>query len=1131
MSGAHAALAPGIVAVLLAMMVKAHPTSQEFRYWIAALAALAAGPVSTFLPATAETGWSRLLEAAAAAGFGLCLLAGLLSERRKRASLRVAVGAALVLAVVLLLGLVAEPWNASATAALFALAASLMGASAWRLLRPLGETEPGPARIASALLLIAAAAAFWQMGEALFLPTIPVEPGGLAFLTLSAGGAAATAVIAGAPLLQSREKLETLRKRLAEAEARIRESEARFEDVAELAGDWIWEMGPDLRFSYASSRLEVVTGLGVDQFLGKRRDEAVKFDSMPEVWKNHVADLEARRPFRDFEYDYHAPDGKRHRFRISGKPIFDSDGAFLGYRGTGTDLTQEAKAKETARRLEKRLGAAIEILPQGIALFDADDRLVLVNDSFWTTTAQTPDTLRLGGTFDEMVEATAKSAPPTIADDEQQDYTARRRALHRQLPSEHIQQLSNGSWINVTERRTADGGSIILRTDVTAFKRWEEAFSTLISGQAEGREFLDVAAEALAKGLGYRWAAIGRFVDDVRVELISAFGAPLGPGMTYDLKGTPCDEVFRESAYCLFTDNVAEQFPDDEILVEIGARSYQGNLLFDDKGRPFGHVFALDDKPDTTGTNGKNLLSMIGSWVSIEIQRLDAQSSLVKSEARLREIIDHMAEGISIVDKDLNVVGFNDRFGELLELPPKLLRSGVSFEDIVRFNAERGDYGPGDVDEQVRSRIGLARRFEPHWIERTRPNGVVLDIRGNPLPGGGFVTTYADITERKRVEQALKESEERYALAMEGANEGLWDWTMAKGDVYVSPRIEAIVGLKAENCMIKAREWLRRVHEDDRSAYLKAFQAHLKGETDIYSAEYRIRGDDSRYRWILDRGLVLRDAEGRAYRMAGSIGDITVRKEAEQQLVEAKEVAEIANRTKSEFLATMSHELRTPLNAIIGFSDVMSQELFGPIGAAQYHEYLRDVRASGEHLLSIINDILDVSRAEAGLIDLVEEVIDLQPVIDSSLRLIRPRASEQRVELVTDIAPQVPRVKADERRIKQVLLNLVSNAVKFTNAGGCVTVALRGSRQEGVILSVADTGVGIGAEDIDRVLEPFTQVDAGYCRKHEGTGLGLALSRALVEQHEGTLSLESELGVGTVVTVRLPRDRVVADAA
>jgi signal transduction histidine kinase len=229
---------------------------------------------------------------------------------------------------------------------------------------------------------------------------------------------------------------------------------------------------------------------------------------------------------------------------------------------------------------------------------------------------------------------------------------------------------------------------------------------------------------------------------------------------------------------------------------------------------------------------------------------------------------------------------------------------------------------------------------------------------------------------------------------------------------------------------------------------------------------------------------------------------------------------EIANRHKSEFLANMSHELRTPLNAVIGFSEVLIERMFGEVNAKQ-EEYLNDILSSGKHLLSLINDILDLSKIEAGRMELEAQPFDLPSALDNALTLIRERAARHSIGLEVHVDPRIGEVVADERKVKQVLLNLLSNAVKFTPEGGKITMgaALNG---DAVAVSVADTGIGIAAEDQEAVFEEFRQVGDDYARKREGTGLGLALARRLVELHGGTLSLESELGKGSTFTFTIP---------
>ncbi|HEX7777523.1 MAG TPA: HAMP domain-containing sensor histidine kinase, partial [Parvibaculum sp.] len=221
-----------------------------------------------------------------------------------------------------------------------------------------------------------------------------------------------------------------------------------------------------------------------------------------------------------------------------------------------------------------------------------------------------------------------------------------------------------------------------------------------------------------------------------------------------------------------------------------------------------------------------------------------------------------------------------------------------------------------------------------------------------------------------------------------------------------------------------------------------------------------------------------------------------------------------------EFLANMSHELRTPLNAIIGFSEMMETGMFGPLGSPKYKEYAHDIHSSGQHLLELINDILDMSKIEAGRMTLEKQPTELSNVIDESLRLVSGRAEIASVKIVNEVGP-LPKVEADKRAIKQVLLNLLSNAIKFTPAGGNIKV--RGGAEGGLVtIAVEDSGIGIPAHALPKIGRPFEQVENQHSKKHKGTGLGLALSRSLVELHGGTLTIESTEGVGTRVIFTLP---------
>jgi signal transduction histidine kinase len=253
---------------------------------------------------------------------------------------------------------------------------------------------------------------------------------------------------------------------------------------------------------------------------------------------------------------------------------------------------------------------------------------------------------------------------------------------------------------------------------------------------------------------------------------------------------------------------------------------------------------------------------------------------------------------------------------------------------------------------------------------------------------------------------------------------------------------------------------------------------------------------------------------------------IRQRKEAEGRLKQAIEVADNANRAKSAFLASMSHELRTPLNSIIGFSEMIRTELLGPMGNPKYAEFVGDIHDSGTHLLTLINSVLDLSKIEAGKMVLDEQSIPVDVLARDSLRIVEPLAKGGKININFIPPPQPLHLHADATKIKQVLINLLGNAVKFTNAGGFIDFEIHGNADEGVTFVVRDTGIGMTAENISVALSNFGQVEGHLVRKYEGTGLGLPLAKKLVDLHGGTMPVESTPGVGTTVTVRLPKSRV-----
>lgn len=388
------------------------------------------------------------------------------------------------------------------------------------------------------------------------------------------------------------------------------------------------------------------------------------------------------------------------------------------------------------------------------------------------------------------------------------------------------------------------------------------------------------------------------------------------------------------------------------------------------------------------------------------------------------------------------------------------------------------------------------------------------------------------LTERIKAEaalaQAFRSSEQKYRAIFENAGIGICQIAPDGRWLDANPRIAQILGYDDARDVLRAQPDLQGALFLDRAARTD-FMADLERRVQA-DVELAIRRKDGATVWVNMRGHVVRDEEDAPLYYECTMYDVTQRRLSEQALIAAKEQADFANRSKSEFLANMSHELRTPLNAIIGFSEIIKDQMLGPEGVPQYIEYAKDIHDSGALLLSLINDILDMSKIEAGKRLISETVLDVERVVQSCIRLVMVRAKAGKLQLTYDLPNTLYPLHAEERAFKQILTNLLTNAIKFTPEGGTVTVSGHLDPFGRMCIAVKDTGIGIAPEDISTALAPFGQIESAMSRRTQGTGLGLPLTKALVELHGGELQISSVVGKGTTVTAIFPADRVVTRA-
>jgi PAS domain S-box-containing protein len=390
--------------------------------------------------------------------------------------------------------------------------------------------------------------------------------------------------------------------------------------------------------------------------------------------------------------------------------------------------------------------------------------------------------------------------------------------------------------------------------------------------------------------------------------------------------------------------------------------------------------------------------------------------------------------------------------------------------------------------------------------------------------GATFDTMVSALNER---ELWLKDSEDRFRATFEQAAVGISHASPDRRFIRLYRRFAAMLGYEPEDLI--GRPTLDITHPEDRELGTDEIAAMIRGDRQSFAMEKRYIRKDGSVAWV-NLTLSAMWREGRIEYLIGVTEDIERRKQAEAQMLAAKEQAENASRAKSEFLAGMSHELRTPLNAIIGFAETMYSQVLGPM-PERYREYAGDIAGSGRHLLGIISDILDLAKIEAGKMELDDFPMDIIAVVEDSVRLLRDRGASAGIGISVDLPAGLPQIMADERRIRQVMINLLANAVKFTPHGGLVSISASLTPGRGLALTVADSGIGMTEDEIAQAVEPFVQVNSSIARRHEGTGLGLPMVMAIMEMHGGSVVIRSLPNEGTRVTVLFPPERVFSGAS
>lgn len=495
----------------------------------------------------------------------------------------------------------------------------------------------------------------------------------------------------------------------------------------------------------------------------------------------------------------------------------------------------------------------------------------------------------------------------------------------------------------------------------------------------------------------------------------------------------------------------------------------------------------------------------------------------------LKAALDSMGQGVVAFDEDLRLVAWNPRFLEIRGYPLEMAVRGAPFADFMRFDATRDEFGPGDPERVVQNQVSQARQFLPHRFERRRPNGRFLEVQGGPIPGGGFVSTFSDITERKKAEALLAEKEAQLRLALDQMLDGIYMIDRDGRYIVFNDRYRDLLDVPDDLIRVGGPV-------EDVVRFLAQRGDYGPVDPGIF-VEKRMEMFRSREPHEIELNSPIGTLEFRQSPTAGGgtvvvCHDATERRRFETELARVRDQALKANRAKSEFLSSMSHELRTPPNAILGFAQLLEMSRKEPLSDKQ-KEYVERIMAGGRHLLELINEVLDLAKIEAGKIDLAIEDLVTRTFLDDCLSLVHSMAEKRRITLVDRSARVLPALRADVTRARQVLLNLLSNAVKYNHEGGSVFLDCEVSETGLLRLSVTDTGPGIPKQRQGEIFQPFNRLGA-EATEIEGTGIGLTITRRLMEQMEGAIGFSSEPGRGSTFWLEFPLaalSAAVADAA
>ncbi|MBA4109306.1 MAG: hypothetical protein C0487_06920 [Leptothrix sp. (in: Bacteria)] len=915
-------------------------------------------------------------------------------------------------------------------------------------------------------------------------------------------------VLASEPRELSTQQLQSLRdlglaaSALVEARLntqRFRKLEARVRTASLAGSDWLWETNDQGIIQWVSASLMQHTGLNPSTEVGLKAKDLYtpRNDDTRASWDRFLAARARREPFSHAIADRMTPRGLI-TVSISGTPVFNHAGRFMGYRGASSNITRQINEEQQSRQADLLLRQAIESFNAGVMIRGPDGRILLSNSSWRRRMSADP----VEGTLwaDLLRKRIAEGLYPDAIGREDDFFEWRMRLVDQPEPQEI--RLNNG-WVLSKEQRLPDGSIVHFSIGISETKKHAAALAV----QQKALEESQARLTSVLRALPDLWFVIddqGRYeaAHEEHALLVRPFselkGKPFGASVPPELAEREARAIARAHETGL------PQRLDYTLELDGGLRHFEARLT---------------PMPD------KHTLFLTRDMT----ERMVAAEKLRVSEELYRSVASSISDGLIVVQLDGRVVAINQAGCRILGVQSDELVN-VNTSDVLGYELLTDDLLQTLPREQwpVIATIRTGQRQDDRVYPLRRRDGVVVWVQisshllrvNTQAQPFAVVATFRDITQERQAAQALALSEERWKFALDGAGDGVWDWDATADRIFYSQRWKAMLGYEDHEMGDLVSELTDSIHPDDRQAVVSALSAYMEHDQGLFQAEFRMRHKLGHDVWILSRGkIVSRDAQGHPVRLVGTHSDITPIKRAEQVLRE-KQSAEAASAAKSEFLSRMSHEIRTPLNAVNGFAQLLKLQLANTAAASPHLSFVDQILHGSQHLMALVNDVLDLQKVEAGILTLKPEPLTLLGEVQQCAAMLGPLASQRGISLQVEVDPTY-QVNADRQRLRQILMNIGSNAIKYNQAGGSVRFNTEQRSDGAIALAIRDNGPGMSPQQLGKLFQPFERLGR-ETSSIEGSGLGLIITRSLIEAMGGSMEIRSQPGSGTRVNIVMP---------